>query len=229
MHDRCPREYYLKYIAKCIPRGTAIYFQVGSAGHDAVAKALMRRKTVTEMLALFQVALKKEGVSDPDTIQYQTMIAMKMFTGWYSWYSNHEIKVLAVEQSITKDSFLGIIDCVAEVDGVRYVIDWKTSARPYDQTRADTDGQVTAYTWLASKYEPEAVAYGVMCKGTGEFQFLASRRTKDDVAEFLSEITTMRQAIATYRTEENAPKNTGTHCKRCDAYACGACEGRDDF
>lgn len=221
-------QYYLQYMVQEVAWGVNIHFQVGSAAHEAVALALTQRKTPVEMVAVFQNSLRKDGV-DPDTIQYWTISAIKMFQGWAAWRNQHNIDVVLTEEKILKSNFLGVIDCIADVDGERYIIDWKTSSRPYTQQQADSDGQVTAYMWLAARHKPKAVAYGILNKVTGEFQFLSSTRTKDDIQVFLNGIKEMREKIANYHSREFVPMNIGRHCNRCSAYEFGVCEGRDDF
>lgn len=231
--EHCPFDWYAAYVLKLTKWEPKIYFQVGTAAHSAVELALKYwegvRKTVPEMVEAFRDGLKKEGITDPDTLQYHVMLAQPYLQAWYAHFINKEIHIEHLEQRILHNNFVGVVDCVCLIDNQRYIIDWKTSSRPYSQKRADTDAQVTAYLMLTGA-DPVTtrVAYGVMVKGMGKFQFLESSRTQDDIEVLQIRIDSMRAVINTYRLV--APeKKIGKHCENCDIYKMGKCEGEDDF
>jgi len=235
MHTICPYKWYGFYRLKLVPYSKNIHFSVGSATHKAIEGALKSLQfgtttTVAEMVGVFSNYLKHDGVvSDPDTLQYWTLNAQNMLQGWYLWAKTHEIEVEAIEKKVVATNFMGYIDCIARIDGQRYIIDWKTSSHKYSQKRADTDQQVTVYQWLDGCTPDTRVAYGVLVKGTSVFQFLSSSRTQEDVTNLQMKIGEMSEAIKLYGVDNLPEKRPGKECRRCDLYALGHCEGEDDF
>ena len=232
MHEKCPFEWYTKYVLKAIPYAKNIHFTVGSAAHAAVEAAMvqwgsMGKLTIPEMVGIYVNYLKKEGVVDPDDLIYWTMCGQNMLGAWYSWATQHHIEVLVTEQKVTRDDFVGVVDCIAKIDDQLYIIDWKTSSSKYTQEKVDKDGQVTAYMWLTDRYDAQ-VAYGILVKGLSMFQFLPSTRTKEDVDQFLIRVAVMRHEIIKYSDTDLVPRNVGSQCDMCDLYP-NMCEGRDDF
>lgn len=232
MHSQCPYKWYGFYVLKLIPYSKNIHFTVGSATHEAIEFALNtwntdQKKTVAEMVAVYSQYLKKDGITDPDQLQYWTICGQNMLQGWYRWMFSHTIHVEMVEWKINTENFVGIVDCVALVDNQRYIIDWKTSASKYSQKRTNVDGQLTTYQWLTKAGFDTKVAQGVLVKGTSVFQFVESSRTKKDVDIFLLNLQKMRDVIKFY--PKDLEKRPSSKCKWCDLYTLEACEGEDDF
>lgn len=229
----CPFRWYGLRKMRWVPWETNIHMQVGSATHRALEYTLTSwnaiRRTIPEMLAVFSNYLKSEGISDPDTLQYWTISAQNMLQGWMGYFSTKDFRIEAVEHKIRIPGFAGIIDCVATLDGQRYIIDWKTSSKKFSQRFVDEDGQVTCYSYLDGAREDTRVAYGVLLKGTSIFQFVESPRTQEQVYALTEEINKTQKLIASYHSKEDPERKVGEHCMRCELYIRCRCEGPDDF
>ena len=229
--ENCPFDWYMNYVKKAVPFKPNIHFTVGSATHAAIEFALGRwhaaKPTVPEMVGKYVDYLKNE-VHDPDTIQYWTLCGQNMLGAWYAYAQSHDIQKISVEGKIIKDSFVGIVDCIAEIDGEPFIVDWKTAGKPYTQKQVDTDGQLTAYSWLTGRADAR-VAYGVLVKGTTKFQFLHAERTDKDREDFLNRLAKARTAMAGYEESGEVPKPTpNSRCNWCALYP-ELCDGEDDF
>src|SRR5262249_19787158 len=85
-------------------------------------------------------------------------------------------KRFAVTMAGLPRPIIGIIDLIADMDGRRTVIDWKTAGQHYGPWSADLSDQLTTY-WLAEP-QAEQVAFGVLLKTKSpEIQWVVSRRT----------------------------------------------------
>lgn len=236
MHNRCPFEWYGKYRMKLVPYKKYMPFMFGGSAHLSIEtslRRLMEKKTemsVAEMVGVFSGQMKREGVVDPDTLQYQTLKAQTSFTAWKMWLSTVDFEVVALENKMTRGDFTGVVDCMCMIDGQKYIVDWKTSARKYSQKRTHSDGQLTAYLWLTDSDPTDTrVAQGVLIKGLTQFQFLTSQRTEENIKDFLENLQNMRVMIKSYKSPEDPIRNRGKQCEWCDLYKIQECEGMDDF
>jgi putative RecB family exonuclease len=107
--------------------------------------------------------------------------------------------------------FIGIVDLIAEVNGQRAIVDFKTAASDYEEHEVALSDQLTAY-WAA---EPEAewVALCVFLK-TKEprIEWHLAKRKPEDLAEYLSKVRLVADAI----TRKEFYKRPGKHCGYCD-------------
>ena len=92
---------------------------------------------------------KREDMDFSD-IQYMTdidtsLIAFDNFKAWYENLTNngYNINVIATECVVITPFFGGTIDCIAEINGAVYIIDWKTSK----QISPEYFIQTAAYMW----------------------------------------------------------------------------------
>lgn len=89
------------------------------------------------------------------------------------------------------DQFVGVIDCIAELDGKTVLIDWKSSSSSYDPEFYQTFGeQLTAYKFLTdlTNTKIDLFGYGVIGKNNrmrGEDpQWVWVTRSPEQVDEF---------------------------------------------
>jgi len=158
---------------KLRPLARPIQFVFGSAIHEAIEQALYKLSekggvhlSVTDILQRAVLYMKKEGIVDPDELQFHTLNAMNSLGAWHRWVSTVDLKIISTEKFRSKPGFVGVVDCVALVDGQLTIIDWKTSSRKYSQKQTDEDGQLTAYLWVTDMDPKETeVAQGVLIKG----------------------------------------------------------------
>ena len=109
---------------------------VGSEVHTAIEVFLKR-----------EIARKGDGdlhwdITDPVYAKLSGQ-AMKAFNAFNAWHKEHELKPIAIEQTVYGDCWGGTLDFIGYYDGKLYVIDWKSSAGFYPEMRY----QVAAYRW----------------------------------------------------------------------------------
>ncbi len=146
---KCPFKFYQAYILKKQePVSSALL--LGRAVHSAIEKILKEDvsiETVTDkypdlMIDSSYKEMIMSALMNPVTSMENTMIERKAafnqdweLTGWLS-----------------KDVvFRGVFDLMAEQDGRGFVVDWKTSRKPYP----DDKEQMRAYAFLTFKMNPE--------------------------------------------------------------------------
>lgn len=86
------------------------------------------------------------------------------------WVVDHKVKFIECERMIysKKYGYVGLVDAIVEIDGKRYLIDYKTSKGVYNEMRYQVAGYVQAY-----EEETGIKLYGSMLihfnKETGDF------------------------------------------------------------
>lgn len=107
--------------------------------------------------------------------------------------------------------FVGIADLVAQVNGLKTVVDFKTSGSDYDDHEVVLSDQLTAY-WLADP-EAERVAYCVLVKNKEpKIEWHFAERDAERLAEYLAKVQIVSEDIAVGKFY----KRPGKHCSYCD-------------
>jgi hypothetical protein len=118
---------------------------------------------------------------------------------------------------------IGEIDCVVAKDGEPVLIDWKTAACRWPQSKADKSLQATAYSYAYSRLHSFGLVgfrFDVLVKNkTPVFQQLETRRDGDDVYRFVELV---KQAERIVEHGLYYPSEHGFACKGCQfARQCG--------
>lgn len=106
-----------------------------------------------------------------------------------------------------RDGFAGTVDCVAEVDGVLSVIDWKTSRGPKSPHLVDEPHlQVAAYRAAIQALYGVAVPRGfvVIALPEGEAQVLPTANLDDEYEHFLERFASYRASLDLSRSSVGA-------------------------
>lgn len=227
LYENCPHLWYLRYVKSYWPPKThALKF--GIAFHDGVEQMM---KNWGSNAALDNAGSKFDDSyifgqhgEEPDKWCSKAYdMYQRLFSGLETFES---FEPLETEITIQKDLLKGRIDCLAKIDGEKYIIDWKSGSYPYSEERIDTDLQLTAYCWLTdNEYKP---AFILVTKGSPRFYFYPARRTKGDLARFKNY---MDSVIWQMENRKFFPKNTD-FCSSyggCTALKDGLCEGSNDF
>ncbi len=125
--------------------------------------------------------------------------------------------VTAVEHSFTLSitnlalPFVGIIDLVAEVDGTKTVLDFKTAAAAYGDHEVILNDQLTAYGLAEPDAEQSALCVLVKTKEP-RIDWHFSRRGSEDLAEYLAKVATVAHAVSL----GHFYKRPGKWCSYCD-------------
>ncbi len=110
-----------------------------------------------------------EGTNVEDNIKQS---ATKAFNAYLKWAESCNVSYVATEVSLCSEKygFGGAVDCIADIHGVRAVLDWKTSKDVY----TDYLIQVAAYAILWEECRGEPIKEGYLCrfsKTTSGFQY----------------------------------------------------------
>lgn len=57
----------------------------------------------------------------------------QMASAFLDWYEDHDVEVIALEVTVVGDGYAGTFDAILRIDGVVYLIDFKTSRRTRDE------------------------------------------------------------------------------------------------
>jgi PD-(D/E)XK nuclease superfamily protein len=107
--------------------------------------------------------------------------------------------------------FIGIIDLLADVDGKRTVVDFKTSASAYEGHEVILSDQLTAYQLAEPDAEQAALWVFVKTKEP-QMEWHLATRTGDQLIEFLAKVEYIAGEIAASRFY----KRPGKWCSWCD-------------
>ena len=107
--------------------------------------------------------------------------------------------------------FVGIADLVAQVNGLKTVVDFKTSGSDFEDHEVVLSDQLTAY-WLADP-EAQKVALCVLVK-TKEprIEWHFAERDAERLTEYLAKVQIISEDIRTGKFY----KRPGKHCSYCD-------------
>ena len=107
--------------------------------------------------------------------------------------------------------FVGVIDLIADVDGKRTVVDFKTANAAYQEHEAVLSDQLTAYQLAEPDAEQTALCVLVKSKEP-KIEWHMAKRSGEDLAEFLAKADIVGHDIAASRFY----KRPGKWCSWCD-------------
>lgn len=121
----------------------------------------------------------------PDGIPDGSLLGINAFL---DWVSNHKVMFLRAECLIAsiEHEFQGELDFIAEVDGVPYLGDYKTSSGVYDEAWLQTAGYLIAWNEdpdNTPKLSKRMILH--FSKTTGEFTAHVKDEHEDDVRAFI--------------------------------------------
>jgi CRISPR/Cas system-associated exonuclease Cas4 (RecB family) len=188
----CPRKYRYRYVDGWQERETRAGLLFGRAFEQALA-AYFHRQDATEVL------FKEWSAHQNATLDYSRGDSwdrmLQQGTKLLELFAQHDrveirypkrnlqIKVSRPLSAISQ--FVGYIDAYGYLDGMRCVIDWKTTAARYpDQPEGllALDPQLACYSWLTGEAEVAFVVF--VRKRLPEIQYLRSTITEEQRGEF---------------------------------------------
>lgn len=221
-YERCPYQWYAAYVLK-YQRESNADFAEGRAVHAALAshwqgnqyweKTL--RTNLNNELAGIELEpplgfgqVEKAELINPIFIR-DSILIRKMLELLEKKFGNG-IETIEVERRQKKNNFVGVVDWRGKLNSVEYIIDWKTSNKPYDESKVHEDQQLTAYAALTGVRH---VGFGVMVKSDQTVQFLTSARTKDECDAYWEKVEYTRSLMDA--EGPYAPCNQGWWCNWC--------------
>jgi Holliday junction resolvase-like predicted endonuclease len=166
----CSLAWAFRYVHRLKPRFTPVSLVFGSAFHSALAFHATRRlhgqeATIADCQEVFADLLtencRREGppvrLGDDETIDTLVARGQRMLATYLaSLDPEAEIEAVSMPFSVPlvdasgtrlAKPLIGEHDLVVRKDGIRTIIDWKTSARRWTKAKAATDLQATCYLW----------------------------------------------------------------------------------
>ncbi len=215
----CPEQYRLYYLEKLRPKVESAGLVFGARIHLALAD------------------LFRSGVDPVETFQkdWESLKEVELhYNKRESWEKLKETGVRLLEQFLKAEApkirqiesvekkfelritllelpFVGIADLVAQVNGLKTVVDFKTSGSDYEDHEVILSDQLTAY-WLADP-EAQKVALCVLVKTKEpKIEWHFAERDAERLAEYLAKVQIISEDIHTGKYY----KRPGKHCSYCD-------------
>lgn len=231
-YKHCPKLWYEQYVLGHWPEEKPQPLCFGIAFHTG-AEFMVNdwdRLSMKDALSRFEFEYMLGENKGPNPDKWVPK-GKGMLESLKKFLKSRDFKPLEAELYLKRGLLKGKIDCLAEWDGKRTIIDWKTASKPYSTDRVDKDGQLTVYQYLAQKEGVEQVAFCVVSKNTQEVFWYPTQRGQEQIDKMLEEARQIKHRMET--KEEFVGKHTYGACmkynRRCDAWTDGHCIGLDDF
>lgn len=215
----CPEQYRLYYVENLRPRLPHASLVFGQAVHQALA-ALFREgadpadffKRVWGEVKDIDLAYKQKESWEKLRDTGQGLLEKFVEEG-LPRLKNVEASEKKFELAITSLDlpFIGVIDLVADLEGKRTVVDFKTAAASYEEHEVQMSDQLTAYQLARPDAEQAALCVLVKTK-EARIEWHFSGRTPDQLTEYLARAGLVGREIASGRFY----KRPGMWCSWCD-------------
>ena len=181
----CPRKYYYEYVEGWKPVIPPANLVFGSILHESIAEEFRNGQTAEDIFLRNWEKTDDMAYSRSDTHESlrETGLALLDLIRGTEPYQ----RVVAVEKAYETrlpdgTVFKGKIDMIYDDGADEVVLDWKTAASPFHNSRPDLDDQLTAYSMLTGIPK---VAYGVLLKKKKpEVRFFRAARTRKDYLDY---------------------------------------------
>lgn len=215
----CPEQYRLYYVERLRPRYPSANLVFGQIVHEALAALF---KGIRDPVEIF---LDAWGGAKEAELAYSARNSWEKFNesgpALLRKFKEEELPkigaVHAVEEKFTLDvssldlPMVGIVDLVADVEGIRTVVDFKTSGMSYAKHEAQMSDQLTAYQLAEPSAEQAALCVLVKTK-MPKIEWHPTTRSGLLVSEYLTKVELVGREI----TANRFYKRPGIWCKWCD-------------
>ena len=225
----CPEQYRLYYIENLRPRFPAASLVFGKVVHRALAALFQNGEDPVEAFrrSWQEVSQVELTYNHRDSWEKLSSAGEALLRKFVEEELPRLTNVAATEKAFTLDitsldlPFVGIIDLVADLDGKRTVVDFKTSASAYKEHEALMSDQLTAYGM--AEPDSERAALCVLVKAAEpKIEWHLTRRSGDQITEYLTKVQLVGREIASRRFY----KRPGMWCGWCDFLP--VCLGSED-
>src|SRR5438034_537436 len=215
----CPEQYRLYYVENLRLRFLAASLVFGQIVHRALAGLFQRKEDPVKLCLALWEQVKDAGLGYGQKESWEKFQASgQALLGKFLREELPRIgNVAAAEKSfqlrITSLDlpFVGVIDLIADVDGKRTVVDFKTANASYQEHEAVLSDQLTAYQLAEPEVEQTALCVLVKTK-EAKIEWHLAARSGDDLTEFLVKVDLVGHDIADGRVY----KRPGKWCSGCD-------------
>ena len=213
----CPEQYRLHYVENFRPRHPPASLVFGQIVHQALAGLFQRKEDpVKAFLALWEQGKDANlGYGQKESwekFQASGQALLEKFLGEeLSRIGNVRAAEKSFELRITSLDlpFVGVIDLVADLDGKRTVVDFKTANAAYQEHEAILSDQLTAYQLAEPEVEQTALCVLVKTK-VPKIEWHLATRSGEDLAEFLVKADYVGREIAAGRFYKRPESGAGT-------------------
>jgi hypothetical protein len=188
----CPLRYRYRYLDGWQEKETRASMLFGRAFEKAVA-SYFRREDSTHALFREWAAVKNAGLEFPQGTTWDDMLqqGVKLLE---RFAQDDRVQIPRPRRNLQikftrpigkTNEFVAYIDAIGQLDGVRSVIDWKTSAARYPEQPEGLlalDPQLAAYSWVTG--EPEVAFVVFVRKRLPEIQYLRATINEDQRNRF---------------------------------------------
>ncbi|MBI2118796.1 MAG: PD-(D/E)XK nuclease family protein [Elusimicrobia bacterium] len=211
----CPFKYKLVYVYKQkVPPNP--YISLGLSIHRALEEYHKNKGSqLEELIETYDHEWVNAGFQNPQqTFQFYEK-GKRMLTEYFEFSLQRKAEIVAVEKEFKYSAgpyiLRGIIDRIDRLpDGTYEIIDYKTHADIWDQSRIDSDLQLTLYSLGAKnalKIEPVTFSYFFLAHN----KLMPTQRSKAQRQEALKEL---KNVFIKIKKQEFSP-NTA-QCPKCD-------------
>lgn len=215
----CPEQYRLYYLEGLRPKIPPASLLFGQNVHQALAQYFQSR---TDPVAFFEQAWGEARQMELRYSHRETwenlaergkLLIEKFLIEAVPRLGSIAASEKAFELAVTELDlpFVGVIDLVAEFDGKRTVVDFKTASSAYEDHEVELSDQLTAYQLADPEAEQLALCVLVKTKEP-RIEWHLSRRSGEQLMEFLRKVGLIGRDIASGRFY----KRPGKHCAWCD-------------
>ncbi len=215
----CPEQYRLHYIEKLRPRVQSASLVFGSVMHLTLAEYFRRGANPVETFnrewqALHSVEMRYSRSDSWQKLKDTGNTLLRKFCQEEAWKFG---RTISVEQPFTLGfsnldrPLIGTIDLVAEVQGKRTVIDFKTAASDFENYEVVLADQLTVYALAEPAAEQFALCVFVKAREP-RVEWHMTQRLPEQAIEYLDKA----EAITEQIRQGVFYKRVGNWCRRCD-------------
>jgi hypothetical protein len=233
---RCPRSYRYRYLDGWREKETRASMAFGRSFEKALG-ALFRKEDpgaalFTEWGAYRNVALEYKKGDTWDRLVHQGIHLLERFAQddrIRVHDPQNDLQLKIVHQLPGGSDFLAYVDAIGELDGVRCIIDWKTTTARYPDNPAGLlalDPQLICYSWLTGISEVAFVVF--VRKHHPEIQYLKATISEAQRKEFGRLVeTTVNQIEACHFDSHSGIRFPQNGCVTCSHL--GLCLGNEQL
>jgi len=216
---RCPEQYRLYYVERLRAKIENASLVFGAVMHLALAELFRHGADPVatfrkEWEALKGIELKYSRKETWETLAKKGERLLEKFC---REEASKIAKVFSVEAvfelglSTLDLPFIGIIDLIAEMQGKRALVEFKTAVTDYEEYEVALADQLTAYQLAEPDVEQVAVCVFVKTKKP-RIEWHVTQRTPEQIIEYLGKV----EHVAEQIEKQNFYKRPGKWCRQCE-------------
>ncbi|MEX2526449.1 MAG: PD-(D/E)XK nuclease family protein [Gemmatimonadota bacterium] len=215
----CPEQYRLYYVKGLRPRSPSASLAFGQIVHQALAHLFQERGDPVQRFRESWEGAREAALTYAQRDSWEKMA--EAGERLLEKFVTEELPKLGRVESAEKEfrlditsleaPLIGFMDLVAEVEGVRTVVDFKTSGSKYGEHEAAMSDQLTAYQLAEPEVEQSALCVLVRTK-TPKIEWHITTRSPEQIQEYLAKA----DVVASEIHDGRFFKRPGMWCSFCD-------------